>query len=237
MKQDNFVLEALKQNGGYATLGQLYHLVDTSSWKTKTPHASIRRIVQKNSQIFKIKPGLWALEAYRDQLPSQIVPTADTTPTQIETYNHSYYQGLLLEVGNIQGYQTYVPAQDKNRAFLQTKLGDVAHTTRCPLFTYDTVIQRTSTIDTIWFNSRGFPHAVYEVEHSTDFQNSLLKFVELQDFQVRFWIVADEVRKRQFEHKIGATAFTPISKRVQFLSYNKLSNWHQKAYELSQIEP
>jgi hypothetical protein len=237
MKQDDAVIEAMKQNGGYATLGQLYRLVETSLWKTKTPHASIRRIVQNNPVFFKIKPGLWALAEYRDELPPQIVAKPDEKPEVIEAYNHSYYQGLLLEVGNLKGFQTYVPAQDKNRLFLRKKLVDIARTTQCLPFTYPHIIQRAATIDTIWFNGRGLPHSVYEVEHSTDFQNSLLKFVELQDFVIKFYIVADEVRKRQFEQKIKATAFAPISERVQFLNYDRLSDWHQKSYELSQVEP
>ncbi len=40
------VIDALRENGGYATLGNLYRLVDTRSWATKTPNESIRRIVQ-----------------------------------------------------------------------------------------------------------------------------------------------------------------------------------------------
>ena len=62
------VIDTLRQNGGYATLGDLYHLVDTSSWATKTPHESIRRIVQETSGFFKIQPGLWALEECRDDV-------------------------------------------------------------------------------------------------------------------------------------------------------------------------
>ena len=43
----------------------LYHLVDTSSWATKTPNESIRRIVQNSNEIFRIQSGLWALEEFR----------------------------------------------------------------------------------------------------------------------------------------------------------------------------
>lgn len=35
------------------------------------------------------------------------------------------------------------------------------------------------------------PHSFFEIEHSTDIQNSLLKFNDLQDFYVRMVIVAD----------------------------------------------
>lgn len=56
------MIDVLRQTGGYATLGDLYRLVDTTSWVTKTPNVSIRRIVQQSEEIFKIRPGLWALE-------------------------------------------------------------------------------------------------------------------------------------------------------------------------------
>ena len=46
------VIDTLRQVGGYSTLGNLYHLVDTSAWATKTPNESIRRIVQQSPAIF-----------------------------------------------------------------------------------------------------------------------------------------------------------------------------------------
>ncbi len=39
--QTQKVIDTLRQTGGYATLGDLYHLVDTKSWATKTPNESI----------------------------------------------------------------------------------------------------------------------------------------------------------------------------------------------------
>ena len=62
------VIDTLRTTGGYATLGDLYHLVDTKSWATKTPNESIRRIVQQSNEIFKIQPGLWALEECREEV-------------------------------------------------------------------------------------------------------------------------------------------------------------------------
>ncbi len=37
-------------------------------------------------------------------------------------------------------------------------------------------------VDVAWFNERGFPEKIFEVEDSTDFRGSLVKFAELQDF-------------------------------------------------------
>ena len=39
--QPQQVIDTLRTTGGYATLGDLYHLVDTKSWATKTPNESI----------------------------------------------------------------------------------------------------------------------------------------------------------------------------------------------------
>lgn len=66
--QEKQVIDTLRQNGGYSTLGNLYHLVDTTNWVTKTPNESIRRIVQQSKEIFKIQPGLWALEECREEV-------------------------------------------------------------------------------------------------------------------------------------------------------------------------
>ena len=61
MKQHEAVIQTLERLGGKATLAQLYREVmkiDDCKWGTKTPFASIRRIVQTRSEIFKVRPGL-----------------------------------------------------------------------------------------------------------------------------------------------------------------------------------
>lgn len=64
MTQREAVIQTLEGLGGIATLGTLYQEVFKISeciWKTKTPFASIRQIVQLAPEIYKIKPGLWNL--------------------------------------------------------------------------------------------------------------------------------------------------------------------------------
>lgn len=65
------LIQTLERLGGIATLGTLYQEVfkiAECTWKTKTPFASIRQIVQLAPEIYKIKPGLWALESHRQEL-------------------------------------------------------------------------------------------------------------------------------------------------------------------------
>ena len=71
MKQYEAVIETLQRLGGIATLGQLYQEVfkiNDCQWNTQTPFVSIRRIVQERKEIYKIKPGLWALTSCQKQL-------------------------------------------------------------------------------------------------------------------------------------------------------------------------
>ena len=95
---------------------------------------------------------------------------------EIMEFNHSYYQGLLVSIGNMKRMGTFIPNQDKNRMFLHEKLGDLRTIQEIPRYSYDNLVSRSSTIDVIWFNERQMPDSFFEVEHSTDIQNSLMKF-------------------------------------------------------------
>ena len=232
MKQYEAVREAMKQSGGYATLGQLYQTapkIPGSEWKTKTPFASIRRIVQERDEFFKIRPGLWALTSEKEKVMRLF--SGEELPEKEKEYTHSFFQGLVVEIGNFKGFQTFVPAQDKNKPFSQKKLGEIANLSDFYKFTYEEVVRQALTIDVTWFNERRYPAAFFEVEHSTDIHRSLLKFMEFQDFRVEFHIVADQHRKAQFESKLSLTAFSPIKKLVKFWDYDAVSTLHSRMSE------
>lgn len=227
MYQYEAVESVMTSNGGYATLKRLYEKaphVEGSKWGTKTPNASIRRIVQQKDRFFKIQPGLWALEEYRNELPVHLSP--DTGSPDEEAYSHSYFQGLLAEVGNIRAAETWIPSQDKNQAFLDRTLADVRSLEQMPEFGFDSLVRRARTVDVVWFNRRQMPDSLLEVEFSTDFQNSLHKFLDLQDYYANFVIVADKTRQGQFEKRIGQSGFEPIRDRVKFFTFEEVSKLH-----------
>jgi len=239
MKQHEAVIQVMKENGGYSTLGYLYKnalKVPGVIWKTKTPFASIRRIVQDERFFFKIKPGLWALKEYKNKLPENIYPREETTIQNKEEYSHSYYQGLLLEIGNLKNFQTFVSPQDKHKKYLDKELGEISSMKNLYHFSYDNIARKAQSVDVIWFNKRKMPDSFFEIEHSTNIYNSLLKFVEFRDFYSNFYIVADHNRKREFFSKVSHSSFQPMESRIQFLDYDTLSNWNAKVHELSLIE-
>lgn len=241
MKQHEAVIATLERLGGIATLGQLNQEVfkiKECQWKTKSPFASIRRIVQERNEIYKIKPGLWGLVSFRKQNEAKgfIEETAKNKDSkEIAETNHSYYQGLILTIGNLRRLQTYLPHQDKNKLFLNQKLGELSTLAKIPLYSYENLVKRSATIDAIWFNERQMPHSFFEVEHSTDIQNSLLKFNDLQDFNTRMFIVADRRRKAEFEKKLNYAGFKDIKSRVKFFDYELLTKQYEQEIERSKF--
>lgn len=232
MKQHEAVILALETLGGQATLANLYRetmKIEGTQWNTKTPFASIRRIVQQRPEIFKVRPGLWALKSYQKKLG--LIENADRDISQA-AQNHSYYQGILLTTGNLRGYKTFSPNQDKNRLFVNQPLKDVRTLQEIPQFSYEEFTKRCSTVDVVWFNNHLMPKSLFEVEHSTDFQNSLIKFSDLQDFYTRMIIVTDDNRKREFLQKIQSSVFAGIAERVNFLGYESLV----KQYEMDLVK-
>lgn len=244
MKQNQAVIKTIELLGGFATLGQLNQEVfklTECSWKTKTPFASIRRIVQTDKSIYKIKPGLYGLISFKKENESKgiLMDTKDNeNSSEILEFNHSYFQGLLLTIGNLKGLETFIPNQDKNKMFLNTKLVNMRTLNKLPEYTYPKIVQRSSTIDVIWFNERKMPHSFFEVEHSTDIQNSLIKFNDLQDFNSRMIIVANHKRKIEFENKLSYSSFKNLKKfnRVSFMDYESLTKQYESILEQQKHE-
>jgi hypothetical protein len=233
MRQYEAVIKVMEDNDGFATLGHLYQhalKIPNVGWKTRTPFASIRRIVQDERFFFKIRPGLWALKSCKNNVLKQL--SLDTSSKeQQEKFNHSYFQGLVVEIGNLLGHRTFVPHQDKNKLYLSKPLSHYISIHEYLDFTYKCVIEQAITIDVSWFNNRDFPDSFFEIEHTTPIDRSLLKFVELQDFNAKFYIVASDVRRREFERRVSMAAFGSIKNRVNFIDYEALANHHSAAFQ------
>jgi len=233
MKQYEAVIQTLERLGGQATLAELYRevmKVEDCKWETKTPFASIRRIVQVRPEIVKIRPGLWALRSYQDQLGLTVQDDKVQLTAEDLTQNHAYYQGLLIVIGNLRGFGTFIPNQDKHHRFVNKPLGELRSLQQLPTFSHDFLVKRSGSVDVTWFNGRQMPNSFFEVEHTTDIQNSLMKFHDLQDFYARMVIVADDHRRAEFEQKIRRSALDAIKSRVNFLGYNLLVKQYE--YEM-----
>lgn len=153
-------------------------------------------------------------------MPDEFNPLVKKTEEEENKITHSYVQGMLLEIGNFNGYQTFAP--DKSALFVKKRLNEIMSLQDIPHFTFNKIIQSTRFIDVIWFNERNFPNTVFEIENSTNFRNSLVKFAELQDFNLKMIIIApnDKSKISKYQQEIEKAAFSSIKSRVQFYNYD-----------------
>jgi hypothetical protein len=229
--QADDVERALAALGGYATLADLYKRIPTQNWGTKTPFATVRRILQMDPRFFRIRPGLWGLTAQRDRILDSLQIGAAASEEQQTAFDHTYYQGLALMIGKLRGYEVFAPKPDRSKPFLGKPLGAQVSVQQFPRFTYDALCQRAQTVDVIWFHRREaglFPNSFFEIEHTTDFNNALIKFAEFQDFRVRFYIVARRERQGEFQKRITASAFDAIRSWVKFVDYETLVRLYER---------
>lgn len=83
MTQAQAVKETLRKLGGIATLKEIYkHVPEITDcqWHTKTPEASVRRIVQQDKGIIRLKAGYYILAEFRDQIVAE--QTGDMVSTR-----------------------------------------------------------------------------------------------------------------------------------------------------------
>lgn len=145
---------------------------------------------------------------------------------EIQEETHAYYQGVLISLGNLKGFRTYSPQQDKNKIYVDKPLKEIRTLQEIPSFSHDGLVKRSETVDVIWFNERLMPNSLLEVEYSTGIQNSLAKFCDLQDFYVRMFIISDKNRRGEFDQKLKYKSFEDVVKRVKFLDYESLTKQH-----------
>ena len=113
MKQYEAVILTIERLGGVATLGEINHEVfkiKECEWKTKTPFASIRRIVQQRKEIYKIKSGLYGLEQFRKENELKGIIQEDEknkNSEEIKNFNRSYYQRITCKYGKFKKSENF----------------------------------------------------------------------------------------------------------------------------------
>jgi hypothetical protein len=220
--QETTFSDAIEQvmlaNGYYASLQLIYKEFEKYRPLTgKTPLKTIQERVQRDKRFTRIGFGVYALTEHLDKLPC--APQPQTVDEQ-RNYMHTRIQGMLIEIGNMDGFKTFTP--DKNKVFDNKRLGNLVTLERIPPFTYPRIVHSVRYIDVIWFNQHDFPERAFEIEDSTDFRSSLVKFTDLQHFNMTFHLIAPAERKDKFEREVARAAFSSIVKRCHFVSYDEI---------------
>jgi hypothetical protein len=135
--------------------------------------------------------------------------------------SHKSAQYYLLELGKKLNFLTHTA--HRSDEFNGKKLGEIASTEELSIDEKE-VLQIVRRIDVIWLNEHKFPHLCFEIEHSTKFLEALARFNKLGPYQdVKFFIVAEEDKRIQFEILIKNLPWKFDAERLRFISYDDLA--------------
>jgi len=155
-------------------------------------------------------------------------------PRKVTINTHEGAQKVLVELGNILGFDTYVPPEDRNKIVEGRRLGELTTLKELPQFTYPRLLDTVKHIDVIWFKEE-FPVFCFEVEESTDVTKGLLRLYQIRQLNVQPIIVGPESRRSKFLTEIEKDPFYHIKKRYRFISYDELSRLLELAREFLKL--
>ena len=196
----------------------------------RTPFKTIQERVQRDPRFTRIGLGIYALTEYLDKLPTSPRPQSKE---QEKEQTHYSIQGMLLEIGNTEGFDTYSP--NKNAIFDNKPLMQIMTISEFPNFTYPNIIQSVRFIDVLWFNARGFPAFAFEVEITPQFRNSLLKFSELSDFNTVFYLIAEADNQNKYQREISRAVFREVKGRSSFKTCDQVRDMYLKSIEKQRV--
>ena len=162
--------------------------------------------------------------------PEIPIPSAE----EIEIKTHTEAQGVLLDLGNLLGYDTYVA--DPSKGYKGNTLGELARLKEIPGFTYKETLDVVKNIDVIWFKGE-YPECCFEVEHTTNVKDGLLRLYQISPLKgIRFFIISPSEVFSKFKREVARRPFKEIKDRYNFRSYEKLVEWFQVATKYHKLK-
>jgi hypothetical protein len=216
------ILQVLGKNGS-ATLLELYRDVPPQILQTKTTDTKheirgfLRRLKNVKGKIKQIGLSKYALidyvqteSMYENIQKQEFEKVFFTFPTE---KIHDTVEGMLIEIGNLKGYETYTA--DNSAIFNNDILGNIATYKNLPEFTYSTILKTTKEIDVVWFKD-GFPYATFDIENSTDYTKAFERALNLKYFKTKFYMVGHEKKENIFNERQNRISFNEIKNATTF---------------------
>lgn len=244
MQWNNLIEKLILESGGSASLSLLYQnaqkykKLPKGDWR-KTLRAVLYREV-KRGRFIKVGLGVYALPNFPIESSAYSSATGEVKPGDFITSSkdpHSTTEGMLLELGNFYQFLTYTG--DKSKLFDGKALNAIEGIHNVPDFTYRNLVDGVRRIDVVWFSKRGmnvFPKYIYEVEHTTDFTNSMLKMFQLADFDARFILASWQSRKGIFDDRINQEPFIHAKNKFFFKAFELIAELYFSAVKYFELE-
>jgi type II restriction enzyme len=182
-------------------------------------------------ELYVARCGRFNVEAYAGLETIERAVSTGKSDTPVDL-SHAGVQTLLAAVGNLKGYDVWVPAHDVRR--LEWSLAKPFNLRHSIPRGYSAVESILSEIDVVWVaKSRDAIQALFEVEHTTTIYSGLLRFNDLllSNPQLsRFSIVSNESRRAIFSRQLFRPTFqrSGLAEVTSFLEYSNVYDWHSR---------
>jgi len=223
--------------GGEAHLSEINKQVEGHP-KTRTNPTwrdTIRRVVRQYKMFEPVPPersGIYKL------VEEEIPETGPQAFSEEPETNHGIAQGMLVVLGKIYGYETYVPPRDQTiRKFQGKPLSDFVTVSDCTnIFSGSRNLPKIREIDTLWFDEDDdglFPSYAFEVEETTGVKSGLDRLLKIpRRYLVGFYIVAPSTKEKElFDRYVNQTPFRGFKDRFSFRYYKELEEFYNLAVE------
>jgi type II restriction enzyme len=144
---------------------------------------------------------------------------------------HTEIQGWLRDLGSALGFQVWVAANDRGRAYLGGRLGDGCLEALPELLAEGPGGDAVRLIDVLWLTAdTGDVAAAFEVEHTTSIYSGIVRLLDLAlgaaaESARGLFLVAPDDREDAIRAQLARPAFSKVGDlRVRFLPYSELEN-------------
>ncbi len=231
----DLVVEALRDLGGEAHLRQINEQVASHAKTLTNPtwRDTIRRVVRQYNVFEPVPPDRSGVYRLVERVaPAPQAQRLDATDAEV---NHSVAQGMLVALGNLYGYETFVPAPDQTtRRFQGEPLRNLVTVRDCGAVFPSRNLPRIRQIDVLWFAGDDdglYPAYAFEVEHTTRVKDGLDRLLKIPErYSARLFVVAPGDREeRMFEQHIQQAPLSRYQGRFSFRRYEQLERLYNVA--------
>jgi len=152
--------------------------------------------------------------------------TSASAAARASERSHTTVQGWLRDLGLALGFQVYIAANDRSRAWADGKLADKCIAELPPAILSAPGADAVRLIDVLWLQGEDVV-AAFEVEHSTSIYSGIVRLLDLaygaSSATRSLFLVAPDARENEVRMQVRRPAFRGIGELgVRYLPYGEL---------------
>jgi len=237
MTKVDALIALIKDNGGVASWQYIYDNIEkyypaakaSRTWKSGLRGVLYREI--RNNRNFKcVGFGVYALNEYEEEKAFE-----DIRKNNVRM--HSYIEGLLVELGNYEKFDTYC-ADPTAKFQANVFINQIATILDFPEFTYPEINYIAKRIDVIWFTKTGhkFPKKAIEVVDGVGtLEEALSRMYQLKEFQTDFLVVSPLRLLNKINDKLKREPYSIYKERFSVKCYDDIINYYKNRLEIEKL--